>query len=551
MASTPTHSQAVLPNPEVLLLERVERVDKQFRLFAVVDQKPACPVCRRVSQSRHSCYCRSLQDLPWQGLSVQLYISAHRYRCRNAVCPRKVFCERLPGVARPHARQTDRTSEIVRVVGYIAGGRPGQRLLLRLAIETSDDTVLRRLKQPPAESAEATLIRNLGVDDWAWRKGQNYGTILVDLDLHRVVDLLPDRSSESFASWLQQHPGIATIARDRSGLYAEGARLGAPDAQQVADRFHLVLNLSAAVERVFEEHSRELILPPAAREQAGAADAEKTAVASGSATGCVSQMRQQQRRQQRFDRYERVVELYKQGYSQRAIGNELGIGRKTVRRWLRSGQFPERKPPQRKPARVTEFADYLQCRWNEGCHNATRLYEEIRHQGYTGKRSMVAKFVSSWRHTGKPNAPNVPQRIAPKHAAILATRTVDQMTEEQQKLFDRIGTCCPDAFLLRSYALDFREALTNREAWRMMAWVDAAKYSPFGPLVRFAYGLQKDVSAINAAVETSWSNGQVEGQINRLKMIKREMYGRAGFQLLRARVLPYAPSILCPSGPAP
>ena len=165
-------------------------------------------ICGCLSQSRHSCYWRCLQDLPWQGLSVQLYMLAHRYRRRNPGCPRKIFCERLPGVARRYARQTDRTSEIVRVVGYIAGGKPGQRLLLRLAIGTSDHTVLRRVKQPPAESVEATTIRNLGVDDWAWRKGQNYGTILVDLDLHRVADLLPDRSSESFACWLQQHRGM-------------------------------------------------------------------------------------------------------------------------------------------------------------------------------------------------------------------------------------------------------------------------------------------------------------------------------------------------------
>lgn len=382
-------------------------------------------------------------------------------------------------------------------------------------------------------------------------QGQQYGTILVNLDLHRVVELLADRSSESFASWLQQHPGIATIARDRCGLYAQGAHLGAPDAQQVADRFHLVLNLSAAVERVFEERSRELVLPPETHENVATADTEVPAATSGNVSGSVSQVRQQQRRQRRLDRYESVVELQNQGYSQRAICKQLGIGRKTARRWLRTGQFPERKTPQRRPAKVTEFADSLQQRWNEGCHNATRLYQEIREKGYTGKRSMVAKFVSSWRHTGKPKLPDAPQRIAPKHAAILATRAIDQMTKEQQKLFHRIGACCPDALVLRSYALEFRKARASCEAWRMMAWADSARYSRFGPLVRFAYGLQKDVSAIIAAVETSWSTGQVEGQINRLKMIKRQMYGRAGFQLLRARVLPYASSISSHFGPAP
>ena len=550
MAFAFAHSQAVLPNPEALVLERVERVGEQFRLYVVTNQRPACPICGCVSRSRHSCYCRRLQDLPWQGMSVQLCVFVHRYRCRNPACPRKVFCERLPGVARCYARQTDRASEIVRIVGYVSGGRPGQRLLLRLAIETSDDTVLRRVKQKFVEPAEANTIKHLGVDDWAWRKGQNYGTILVDLDLHRVVDLLPDRSTESFAAWLRQYSNITAIARDRCGIYADGATLGAPDAQQVADRFHLVLNLSAAVERVFEERSRELVLPPDNNEDVLPALQECCVADSHAEPSTASETLKQQRRQRRLDRYEEVVDLYKQGYSQRFISNQLGIGRKTIRRWLRVGEFPERKQPHRRPAKVTVFGEYLQCRWNEGCHNATRLYQEIRERGYTGKRSMVAKFMSAWRATGNSKIPTAPERIAPKHAAILATRPTDQMTGEQQKLFDRIIANCPDALVLRGYALEFREALASCEAWRMMAWVDSVKYSRFGPLVRFAYGLQKDASAVNAAVETDYSTGQVEGQINRLKMIKREMYGRAGFQLLRARVLPYTSS-LYPFGRAP
>jgi len=142
----------------------------------------------------------------------------------------------------------------VRLIGYVAGGLPGQRLLARLSIATSDDTVLRRVREQPTE-ASAVPIHNLGVDDWAWRKGQDYGTILVNLDLHRVVDLLPDRAVESFSAWLKQHPEIVTISRDRCGLYAEGARLGAPQSQQVADRFHLLVNLSATMERVLEERS--------------------------------------------------------------------------------------------------------------------------------------------------------------------------------------------------------------------------------------------------------------------------------------------------------
>jgi len=227
----------------------------------------------------------------------------------------------------------------------------------------------------------------------------------------------------------------------------------------------------------------------------------------------------------------------------------VGIGRKTIRRWLRRGQFPERKPPHRKPPRVKHFADYLQQRWNEGCHNASRLYHEIQQQGYCGKRSMVARFVTGWRTTGKAASPKGPERIAPKHAAILVTRAAEKMTDEQQQLLDRITAQCPDVIALRQLALGFRSALTSGESIKMRRWIEGAKRCEFGSVVRFAYGLQKDISAVNAAVDTSWSNGQVEGQVNRLKTLKRQMYGRAGFELLRARVLPYSPAVS--AGPAP
>jgi transposase len=367
MAPPLSHSQSLLPNPDSLILDRIERGVDRIRLVVHAEQKPACPVCSEVSQSRHSCYGRRLQDLPWQGVSVQLWATVGRFRCRNPSCPRKVFCERLPRVARPYGRQTERASEVVRLIGYVAGGLPGQRLLDRLSIAISDDTVRRRIRQKPLQEACGLPVRNLGVDDWAWRKGQDYGTILVNLDLHRVVDLLPDRAAESFSQWLQQHPEIVTISRDRCGIYAEGATLGAPQSQQVADRFHLVLNLSATMERVLEERSRQLILPPAE----DSTTSSQTLASSHAGTEGVPPMtmprptQSQLRRQRRLERYEQVVEMLKSGHSQVAVSRALRMGRKTIRHWLRRGEFPERKPPHRPPPKVSEFADYLQQRWNE------------------------------------------------------------------------------------------------------------------------------------------------------------------------------------------
>ncbi len=548
MAPFSSHSQSLLPNPGILILDRIEADVDRFRLRVHVEQDPICPQCGGVSRSRHSCYCRCLQDFPWQGVSVELWVTVGRFRCGNASCPRRIFCERLPRIARAYGRQTERASEIVRLIGYVTGGLPGQRLLARLAIATSDDTVLRRVRQKPAQELSGLPIYNLGVDDWAWRKGQDYGTILVDLDLHRVVDLLPDRAAESVSAWLQQHPEVVTVARDRCGLYAEGAALGAPQSQQIADRFHLLLNLSQTMERVLEERSRQLVLPPAG-DAVPASQAESASGVSQAVSEAARPTPSQQRRQRRLERYQQVVALFRAGHSQRDISRELRMNRKTIQRWLRHDQFPERKPPQRRPPKVNEFADYLQQRWNEGCHNASRLYREIREKGYAGKRSMVAHFVADWRRSGKATKRKASERIAPRHAAILVTRPADKITDEQQKLFDRITTQCPEVIDLRRIALSFRAALKADDSTQLRQWIEAAKHSEFGAVVRFAYGLQKDISAVAAAVDTPWSTGQVEGQINRLKTIKRQMYGRAGFVLLRARVLPYSPAISV--GPAP
>lgn len=193
----------------------------------------------------------------------------------------------------------------------------------------------------------------------------------------------------------------------------------------------------------------------------------------------------------------------------------------------------------RKPPKVEEFAEYLQQRWREGCHNATRLFQEIRTRGYRGQRSMVARFVSGWRAQKCSHKPTRPHQIAPRHAAVLTTRAAEQLTQEQRLLFEQLSSTCPELKWMRLLALDFRRALTSKDGQQMRDWIDVAKRSSIASIVRFAFGLQRDLSAVSAAVESPWSNGQVEGQINRLKMIKRQMYGRAGLQLLHARILPY------------
>ena len=198
------------------MLDSIERVDGRFLLSVHIQQLPRCRACGVRSRSRHSTYLRRLRDLPWQGCEVELRLNARRFRCRNRAGTRKIFAEPIPEVALTRARWTARVSDSIRLIGYTAGGLPGSRILDRLAIPISDDTVLRMVKAS-SEAAARDPVRHLGVDDRAWRKGQSYGTNLVDLDRHRVVDLLPDRSSETVQAWLETHPGIE---RDRCGIYA-------------------------------------------------------------------------------------------------------------------------------------------------------------------------------------------------------------------------------------------------------------------------------------------------------------------------------------------
>ena len=208
---------------------------------------PRCPSCGTVSERRHGWYQRSLRDLPIQGVPVVIRLRVRKWRCEEPACERSIFAERLPGLASPYAHQSDAIADVLAVMGHGAGGETSRRLLARLGIVVSGDTVLRHLKRQ-AQRKRRRLPQIVGVDEWAWRRGAAWGTILVDLETRTVADLLPDRSSASLATWPRQHPGVDTVCRDRHGLYAEGARLGAPNAIQVADRFHLVQNLRDRIE---------------------------------------------------------------------------------------------------------------------------------------------------------------------------------------------------------------------------------------------------------------------------------------------------------------
>ena len=245
----------LLPDPSLIVFDAVEidDADNLITCLASVTQRVAlCPICMQPTSRIHSGYQRILADLPWAGIPVQFLLHVRRFFCQNDGCERKIFTERVPTVAAPWARRTQRMAEAQQAIGLAAGGSGGSRLCTALAMDGGVDLLLALIRntQPP----EHETPRVLGVDDWALRKGQTYGTILVDLEQGCVLDLLPDRTAEGLAHWLKAHPGVEIVSRDRAGAYAEGARQGAPDAIQVADRWHLLKNLTDAVYKALQKH---------------------------------------------------------------------------------------------------------------------------------------------------------------------------------------------------------------------------------------------------------------------------------------------------------
>ena len=537
MALPPSHLQELLPDSTVLSLESIQFDGDHVSICVCTRSSAAhCPICARTSRSVHSRYVRRLKDLPWHGAKVEVRVRARRFRCRNPDCERKIFAERIPSVTLNHGQQTRRLSETLRLIGYMLGGNPGARLSQRLGIQSSSDTILRRLKI--GSETETPSVRVLGIDDWAWRRGQRYGTLLVDLEGHRVLELLPDRSALTVTRWLQAHPEVEVISRDRAGAYAEAAETGAPNAIQVADRFHLMCNFGSAVERALEQKMpliREAMRRDCNQQQENKTEAKPNTTA---------QARKDECRERRLKRYNETVEMFNRGMSQAEICRATGMEKKTVRRFLQAGVFPERARPRRRAAQLDGFQPYLRQRWTEGCHNATQLWREIRSKGYPGGRGMVAQFVSKLRIKGTRSPRDSAGRratklVSPKAVAMLLTKPKEELDPGAHAALPLLLRHCPELAELQQLGRDFQQAFQLHSVEAFTAWMERAARSTFGAIHRFATGLRRDEAAIAAAVSLPWSNGQVEGQVHRLKLIKRQMYGRAGFQLLRRRVLPY------------
>lgn len=528
------------PGPGVRVLGVTLKDEENWVVSAAAKPIGICPDCGMRSRHRHGWHNRCLRDLPVQGQVVKVKLSLIRWQCRHRKCQRRTFTDRLPKIALPYAHRTMRMAEIVGLVGHKMGGRPAENLMHRLGMPISDDTILRQLKRNVGASRQDNDIRVVGIDDWSWRQSSHYGTIMVDLERRTVVDVLDDRSVESAKAWLQERPAIEVVSRDRCGLYARAAREGAAQARQVADRFHLVQNLRAAIKEQMSLSGYAHVRPILSED----------AIASSAAQHRRARLAHRQSRQETF---EMLHALRQQGLTYSEIARRTGYERRSVANWLTSNTPRDRNRAALNPTSPLYFEAFLAECWKEGNRTGRHLFYDIKNRGYTGSRSNLERLLKTWRnaekdrpddisfeeHTPEPvRDPDTGHAISSVVAAALCIKPRGQLTDRQARKVDALKRGSAAFATMRSLAMRFNGILRSKNPEALDEWIDGAIDSELTAIMRFASVLRRDIDAVKNAIELPWSNGQAEGQINRLKTLKRAMYGRAGPELMRARMLP-------------
>jgi transposase len=557
----------LLPGPSCLRLTKISTNDTRITLELTATQVAgACPSCAVLSFRVHGYYTRTVADLPWAGVPVQLHLSVRRFVCIHPDCPRATFSEPLPEVVAPSARRSLRLANEQRQLGLQAGGEMAARIAQRQGMPVSSSTILRLVRR--TQLAERATPSLLGVDEWAYRKRLDFKTILVDLSTNRPLELLPDASAQTLATWLQAHPGVDVIARDRAGAFAEGARQGAPDAIQVADRFHLMQNLRTAIEEILKQMVEvRQVGAEALAEQTYELQPTAAAVTSGDddsanirlplpdirrARDPYRRRVQEQRRAQRLARYEQVLALHQAGALQQEIAERLQITRATVSRYLKATGFPERAPYPRLESKLDPYHNYLSERWAAGETNGRQLWQELQALGFQGSVMTVMRWAARQQLVSPPDPSSrrgrkeqarqaqSEQAVAPlrtRRVAWWLLRRPDTLSSGHQAVLARMEQANAAFGQLYRLTVQFTEMLRKRQPEQLRAWLDAAQASELRELKSLAEGMERDYAAVEAALRLPYSTGPVEGNINRLKLIKRSGYGRAGFDLLRLRVL--------------
>jgi transposase len=528
-------------------------------LISSTQAEPRCPGCHVPARYVHSHYTRTLADLPWSGYAITWRLRVRKLFCHNRKCSRRIFTERLAGLVAPWARRTLRLAGRLLAMGLALGGAAGVRLSRHFGLTVSRNTLLRMIRRTPCPEISSPQV--LSVDDFALRKRHTYGTLLVDLERRWPLALLPDREAETVAQWLQAHPGVEVLVRDRAEAYAEAARLGAPTACQVADRFHLLQNLADVLTDVFRSHTPRLALintqhspapTPVHDPTCPAAAPESSSVPLAPPQSSTAAARlARQRRTRRWAHYQQVWTYHQQGWTLDAIAQQVGISRRTVQRYLQSPTFPERQPRHSRDRSILDpYKAALLAGWNRGCRNGSHRFRTIRSQGLRGQYGIVALYVRRMRQAQGlaprqrrsdqplPAVTEAPRRLlTPRQATWLVLRPSERSTDQDHHQLAQLTPQSPELAEAVALAQDFAFLVRQRQPTQLDPWLARAATSALAPFRRFAKGLREDYAAVKAGVTLPWSQGPVEGHLNRLKRLQRQMCGRARLDLLAQRFL--------------
>ena len=568
---------AFLPLPQGLRITEVCQEGTSLLIKVLSDRVSACcPLCEHLSDAVHSRYQRRLKDVPSAGQAVCLHLTVHKFFCHNPECQRKIFTERLPSFIEPWAQMTLRFVAAVQAIGLSSSGSLGARLAARLGIVTSWMTILRRMMELPTPAPETVTV--LGIDDFSFKRGRKFGTILVDLELHRVIDVLAERSSQTSADWMRNHPEIAYVSRDRGKDYTQGATEGAPQATQVSDRFHLMKNFVEAVEAEVSrcyKHLRQAQLPlpspdipsPNEWQQAPDGDVERKRLVQHldkheqfqqvkdlllrglspkeiaeqltipvrriyhwqARESCPAGGSERVKSSDKQDRSEHIKELQLRGLSQKEIAQRLGIGVRTVQRWQKREEQTTSQPRRKRQSIFDPYAPSVLSQWKQGNHDVGQIFQEIQNQGFKGSIRVVYRFVRSLRQQfSSLPAPSVLDRVSVQKAIWLIARSYEKLKADERADLQELCQASQELSVLHTLAQSFGRIVRKREGHQLQDWMKQVAESSFRSVQRFAQRLQQDKEEVLAGLTLVYSNGQVEGQVNKLKLLKRTMYDIVG-----------------------
>jgi len=498
---------------------QIEVVSKQYG--------SKCPGCQVLSKTVHSYYRRTVMDLPIIGHKAWICLKARKFRCLNECCERKVFAERFSEHFKSSKRVTTRMENRLLEIAQQLGGNGGERICRQLNMPTSSSTLIRSIHRCPVKAIPSPRV--LGIDDWAYTKRINYGTILVDLERRKVIDLLPDREAESIEKWLKDHPGVEIITRDRFANFANGVRRASDSIINVADRWHLLYNLTEVLKKMLTRNNHYL---KETREDEIVKEMDKDILAQEA-----DKKAQFQARSIYHKKFIEVKRMLAMGYTVVRITRELAIDRRTVYKWKKLDEVPRRK--KREQTNIVMFEEQVRKILSERPGTSIfTIWQTIRQQGYTG--SQVTAYKQIGRIKGKKHKYLPTQASAfwqPGKISLLMCKSPDKLTAKEKEMIACLSSRSNEIKQAVILANGFRTMMDQKNGVLLNTWIERTISSDIKELSGFARGMLGDFNAVQNALSMQWSNGQVEGQVNKLKTIKRQMYGRASFSLLKKRLI--------------